>query len=102
FFAACLFAASQSGCLVIASEPYVGQGSMTMSFTIDSSNHVSECVYYGGTELEVTLCDAAAPPVITVDAPCEDHDLSVELDEGDYPAEAPLLDADRLPVSDTL
>ncbi len=100
--AASLFAASQSGCLVIASEPYVGRGSMTMSFTIDSSNHASECVYYGADQLEVTLFDAAGAPVITVDAPCEGHDLSVELDEGEYSAEATLIDLDGFPVSDTL
>lgn len=88
---------------------YVGPGSNSAPFTgtisvfssIEGSTQSYECGSIGATDLELAVYEGNSP-YTTATAPCFDFQIFVELPEGDYNADATLIDRYSRAVSTTL
>jgi len=101
--AACLLAASQSGCIVTSSSPPppAGVGSISVDVTIGNSTDPAACDLVAVTDIEVSLFDAGGL-LKTVTTDCENFGLTFDgLPEGGYDVQVLLLDFDGHQVSDT-
>ena len=93
-----------SGGVIIGPDPVPapGAGTLTVFWTIDGTEDPFACIDLGIDAMELIVYRRAGPPFTTVNAPCEDFGLTVELPEGAYDAEATLVDRFGGTASDTL
>ncbi len=107
--ACALGAATLTGCTFeagLAAPPpiIVGEstGSLTVRWTVAGAFSPAECAYYRVDMLELVIYDAAGTPFFTTEAPCENFDVTLDLDPGLYHADATLVDVNNRPTSTTL
>ena len=77
-------------------------GVLTVLYTIDSDTDPTLCSDYGAYYLELIVYDGSGREYVEAEALCEDFALSVELPEGNYSADATLVDDLDEAVSVTL
>jgi hypothetical protein len=107
FAAACALGALSSGCSteISAGPPVVvpvASGRLTVLWTIQGSTSPAACAAVGADALALDVYDVTGAPVDTFHGNCEDFAISVDLPEGDYSADATLVDVADRSVSTTL
>lgn len=110
FLAAALAAGTVlSGC-ALSVEPFpppvVGSsiGTVTVNWLVQGRSDPAACAEVGATRMEVVVYDANGRPVARETAWCGDFSLTMPLPEGDYTADATLIDArwNRVTTTKTL
>jgi hypothetical protein len=80
------------GCLIVDEDPD-DSGTLTLAWTVDGAVEPSDCAFYGIDRLELTVYDYFDDPVVTSYALCEEFELSIQLPDGFYSADATLIDS---------
>ena len=74
---------------------------LTVRWTIDGTIDSGACAFYRADLFELVVLDIDGRVVTELTSPCEDFEISVELLEGSYDADATLIDAFDRPVTVT-
>jgi hypothetical protein len=74
---------------------------LTVRWTIDGTIDSGACAFYRADLFELVVLDIDGRVVTELASPCEDFEISVELLEGSYDADATLIDAFDRPVTVT-
>jgi hypothetical protein len=82
--------------------PTTQTGTLTVAWTVAGSHSAPACSEFGAAEIELVVRDRLRRPITTVDAPCSDFTVQVRLPEGNYEAEATLVDPRSRAVSTML
>ena len=80
----------------------VPRGYLTLRWTIENSNSPAMCRLYGASDLELLIYDRNQRQIAATYARCEDFEVTVELREGAYSANATLVTSTASAVSTTL
>lgn len=90
----CFFAASLSGCFVVASDdplPAAGTGSITIALSFDGRADQSDCDYFNVDSLEVDILEDESL-VTTVSSNCRNMGMTIDnILPGRYAVEAKLI-----------
>jgi len=98
----CFFAASLSGCFVVASDPSPTTGSVSVELSLDGSAAASECDYFHVDGFEVQIFDTAGL-VTSADGNCVDMRMTIDaVPPGRYTVKSSLLDVNDRVVSDVI
>ena len=99
--AGCALAFSSAGCNDTTGTVVVpgDTGTLTLKWTVAGSADPGSCAFYGASDLELVVYDAAGAPFTSTTAPCEDFGLTIDLPPGTFSADATLLDPNAVPVS---
>jgi hypothetical protein len=91
----CATALQLSGCIFESddhdSRPHVG--TLTVRWTIDGLTDPGDCAAFGVDRMELALYTAFDEKIDEVNPVCEAFEVSVDLDEGRYSADATLVDS---------
>jgi len=74
---------------------------LTVRWTIDGTIDSGACAFYRADLFELVVLDPGGAVVTELTAPCEDFEVSLDLLEGSYDADATLIDAFDRPVTIT-
>lgn len=99
--------AGLSGCFVTTEpgpgpSPTIQTGTVTVTWTVAGSRSPAACSQFGAYDLELIVRDRFRRPITTVNAPCSDFTITVQLPTGNYEAEASLVDTQSHPVTTSL
>jgi hypothetical protein len=95
--AACSVDASGGADIVIVP----ATGALTVTWSIDLSQDPGACAFYGADAFELVVFDDFGGFVTDAVAPCEAFNMSIDLPDGLYDADATLLDFGGRPVTVT-
>jgi hypothetical protein len=79
----------------------VDEGSLTVDWTVDGTKDSLACFDFGADQIEIVVYDFIGEAARAV-AACEDFEISIVLPDGDYSADATMLDVESQPISTTL
>ncbi len=100
FLALC---AGAAGCVIVDdSQPVVGNGILSVYWTLDGAADSSVCSYYGVDRVDIAVYDLDDYLVVDAQPYCEDFGVTFDrVPDAGYNIEVTLLDSIGSPLSDT-
>jgi hypothetical protein len=96
----CAAALQLSGCIFVGDDDPPPVGTLTVRWTIDGAIDPRDCAIFDVDRMELSLYTVFDDLIDDFHPVCEDFQVSVDLDEGRYEADAVLVDSFDTPVTE--